>query len=707
FPKLYENVWPDFCLEHLLKNPRDCGEQCIDQAGRLHATFLKEGNSNAFIDINLVHKISPLSSLIPVRNWTCGFSFCEECLSPVAMSAFPKDCDHDHDEDEWCAEIYCKCGCSESWFDPDDDPAGIFCSWEDCQQNALPYVYFDIQTKQFFSFFEQHLNYLSDNPLCRCYWPYCSKAACEISDTVYDEMRTLLKSSYLSRLRETNWNSQDFPYLKDCSVHGVLARLFTHAFFYTQYRQILLLISQWAESSQDDPFEVAKILERIHSLIHSIQLPFLQLYSACLQKHPHPKIFYERGVIFFHQGRGLDSLSDIRKLIDWAEENHFEQLLTSDLYLQEGMGCSELGLYDKAIEALSKAIQKDPKNKEAYFERAVAYFEKGNFEESLKDFLVSEVRSIPIDHLQEEYAQFAYGLVRGLTSSLQESVKNFIPSMLCSLQGLGHGLWSLVTNPKEVSVELVIACRNIIDFFSNHTPVEVLQTLVPELKQLIKKRDVLTDYQRGELIGCIIGRYGTDFLLIAGISKGVKSFRDLKRANEILTLENMNQSLIKREFLEEFSYLWQKEAAQQIDQIRGTNGQAYQKLCQAIKEQKLSSHQIGKILCSSELVGKTGPIRPYRELKQLTKGMKGELQAHHIFEKRHMKALGYLDKEIANAPAQILTKGEHQALTNLLREKLPFDREYLKEEIWSAYQEVYKEYPRYLECIGHFLGEKP
>ena len=49
-----------------------------------------------------------------------------------------------------------------------------------------------------------------------------------------------------------------------------------------------------------------------------------------------------------------------------------------------------MGKYEQAIEALSAAIKKDPKNKAAYFHRAAAYFETGNFDEALNDYLRSD-----------------------------------------------------------------------------------------------------------------------------------------------------------------------------------------------------------------------------------------------------------------------------------------------------------------------------
>jgi tetratricopeptide (TPR) repeat protein len=96
-----------------------------------------------------------------------------------------------------------------------------------------------------------------------------------------------------------------------------------------------------------------------------------------------------RGMVLFHRGENLDSLADIRKFISYAENNRYQELLTLDLYLKEGCLLSESLSYDEAIIALTKAIEHDPKNVDAYFERAIAYFETGDFSKALSDYLAS------------------------------------------------------------------------------------------------------------------------------------------------------------------------------------------------------------------------------------------------------------------------------------------------------------------------------
>jgi hypothetical protein len=84
------------------------------------------------------------------------------------------------------------------------------------------------------------------------------------------------------------------------------------------------------------------------------------------------------------------------------------------------------------------------------------------------------------------------------------------------------------------------------------SPQEILSELAPEIKDLIGKWDQLKDEQRGEEVGYVIGKYGIDIFAGVGLTKAMKSYRELKRANNLLTFEAMaiskrNQSLIQLE----------------------------------------------------------------------------------------------------------------------------------------------------------------
>ena len=520
YPELYKNLWPDFCLEHL--EQFSCDDQKIDKVN--------------------IAQLSLYADQIPTTACRCDFRFCLQCQTPVARGVFLDENIWEEEEEHTYVMICYKCRCLKNWYDENNldadeddkrDEEIAIKYWQTCNHRAVPYKYFFIPSN--ILFLKQHLKYCRENPTCLCYWPYRSKRACEISNAIYHKMYHLVKNLSLRKP-----NSSGFPGFASLeNAYDILTSLFIHSFFYSQYRQVLLQLAQLEES------------DLIIKALDEMQPDFLHLYSECLEKHPHPKIYYERGMILFHQGKALDSLSDIRALIAWAE-NHHQELLTSELYLQEGTVYAELGLYDKAVVSLSRAIHKDPNNKQAYFERATAYFELGQFDLSLEDYLTSKIKPQPIPTESLDLISFSLGLTQGIVKGGSEAGAEFIPTLLSSMQGLGHGLWAFAQDPVQVSLAFAEAAQACIQFVKDHTSIEVLTSLVPELKELIETWDTLEKPKRGEITGYIIGKYGVDIFAGVGLTKGMKLYRELKKANTILTFEALvtsekNKTLIALE----------------------------------------------------------------------------------------------------------------------------------------------------------------
>lgn len=580
YPCIYDNdVWSDFCVAHLKQYPLQCGEYDTYVEGDF-PTFLKTGSSRFHVSEETLVKLSDYLDKIP-NIGRCGFRFCSECRVPLLRGVFDQsDFDNailedDPEDNGFRYEkignvIGEKCLYSKSWQDshlvdmrtrlwPGFWPHKLCKDW--CGKKAPPYNYFDVANQQFIPFLEQHLKYSQENPECLCYWPHRSQEAFKISDLMYRKVKYLVNESSLSGLIEQENPPVEFPYLKNRSSKGVVTGLFTHAFFYSQYREILLQLGQWMETlplsySWETIEDRQEEAEQLYDVIETIQPHFLTLYSDCLEKHPHPKIYYERGMIFLHQGRAVESLGDIRKMIEWAEKENIPDLLSSDLYLQEGTLNSELGLYDQAVTSLTKAIQKNPQNKEAYFERSVAYLELGDFDASLDDYLISGIRPKPIAKTSRDKLDFAFGLMRGISQGSLQGGVEFFPSMFSSLGGIGQGLWVFVKDPVNASFDLVDSVQSCVQFVRKNSGLEIISALVPELRDLIGNWDNLSQEARGDLTGQIIGKYGVDIFagaaLTKGVTKGVAAFKNLRRANNLLTVEAMsisaeNRALIKLE----------------------------------------------------------------------------------------------------------------------------------------------------------------
>lgn len=261
---------------------------------------------------------------------------------------------------------------------------------------------------------------------------------------------------------------------------------------------------------------------------------FSLIYKDHLLHELNSRVLYERGQIFFDQGDITSCLVDIDALITAGYS------LPEEMLLQVGKAYNDTNQYNQAIKILSEAIQKNPKHKEAYFERAIAYFELGDFSKSLDDYLASSSRSTLISKqgLQYKHLKFSAGISTGILKGGLNSFCNFPPSLLSTFYGLSTTLWAFASNPIGHSVEFVEAAYEIIEYIKTNATAEIIATLIPELKECIQKWDNLDEQTKGYYIGHVIGQYGVDCLIWRGSLQTVKAFQRLKRANIALTLES-------------------------------------------------------------------------------------------------------------------------------------------------------------------------
>lgn len=266
------------------------------------------------------------------------------------------------------------------------------------------------------------------------------------------------------------------------------------------------------------------------------------------QCRKNPRAYYESGVLHFLRGNVIEAIEDgitFLKKVDADAD-------LSSVYLQLGEAYSETLEYDKAIECLTKAIKASPENKQAYFERAVAYFENGQFDQALEDYLVSNIKPKSLSLEAEDFVSFASGISIGAKNGGVQAGVEFIPSLLSSLHGIGETLWTFAQDPIHVSQDFVESAIDCFNFVRSSTSQELLETIVPELKDLIGNWDQLAPDKRGEGTGFIIGKYGVEIFASAGVIKGMQFFRQLKRANSLLNLQaaalsERNRSLIVAE----------------------------------------------------------------------------------------------------------------------------------------------------------------
>lgn len=271
----------------------------------------------------------------------------------------------------------------------------------------------------------------------------------------------------------------------------------------------------------------------------------------CIARHSDPRALIDRGLFDYLDGGILDALDRIGAALKKATPEETNEIRDKALLLK-GRSELEAGLYADAILTLSEFIDKNPNNHDVYVERAGAYFELGDFDSSLNDYLASQIKPEPIPLNAQDMIAFSLGLTKGIAHGGVEAGAEFIPSILSSLHGISQGLWAFAQDPVQISKNFVNASQNCIQFIKEHSLKEAFDTLVPELKDLIEKWDQLEQVKQGEIVGNIIGKYGVDIFIAGGVAKGMKAFRELKRANDLLTFEAMaiserNRALIKLE----------------------------------------------------------------------------------------------------------------------------------------------------------------
>ncbi|MCF7806703.1 MAG: hypothetical protein K9M07_05015 [Simkaniaceae bacterium] len=313
------------------------------------------------------------------------------------------------------------------------------------------------------------------------------------------------------------------------------------------------------------------------------------LYDRCIKEHGTVGSYYQRGMISFSNGDYSSAFFDIRDFIDQGgSEEHFSYQMLGETQI-------ELGLFNEAIHSLSKAIDIDPKKKETYLFRAIAYFEQGNFEKSLDDYLSSNGSLKYIDPGNKKSFDFAKGLITGAQGGGKDAIVELAPSIYSSAKGLAHGLWSFACDPIHVSQDFVDSCQKIIQYLSQEGVLNTLQIVVPEMKELVERWPNLSQEARGEKMGYIIGKYGTDSLACLGVMNGAKYFKNLSRANRVLTIDAIKDAK-KAKRIKKVSDQWWEKTSPLLEELKKQEGRFDQNLAKAFRNQNLNETQVRKIL---------------------------------------------------------------------------------------------------------------
>ncbi len=202
------------------------------------------------------------------------------------------------------------------------------------------------------------------------------------------------------------------------------------------------------ELKENYPKNVARLQKAEKKINHLYE----EIFAWCAEHHDEPGAYYQRGLQQFYLGKMEDAVDNMANFIKLAEKDT-DIVLPPTAHVFTGKIQAEMGLYHDAINTLSKVIENDPANKEAYLERAFAYFETGDFSLSLNDFITSGYKRSCEDTLQHnvDYAAglIAGGLVAGSLQGTAQAVAEMPYLVFDSLRGLSHALWSATCKPSR------------------------------------------------------------------------------------------------------------------------------------------------------------------------------------------------------------------------------------------------------------------
>jgi len=239
------------------------------------------------------------------------------------------------------------------------------------------------------------------------------------------------------------------------------------------------------------PIRFTEAAEALSKDFANISDFFYEKYCRCLAKHKDPVSLYERGRIAMDRGLTVDFVDDLFSLIEIGYQP------TEEMNLELGKSYNDSSQYHHAIKVLSEVLNKNPELKEAYFERAVAYFETGELQLALSDYLNFGKHPQLMKDPNAHYFLFSVGLGVGCAKGGLDSTIHFFPTLFSTIYGLGKGLWALVDDPIGVSKEIVDEAATSLDYLKNNLNAELLTTLVPELKDCLLQWDQLDEQKKG------------------------------------------------------------------------------------------------------------------------------------------------------------------------------------------------------------------
>lgn len=290
-----------------------------------------------------------------------------------------------------------------------------------------------------------------------------------------------------------------------------------------------------------------------------ITCAYIEIFEELSKKGNGNLAFYhDYGLLAYLNNNFEKSFELLSALIDNAQNTGQLDQLRANVYHKLGSVCVEVMAYDKAIKYLSDAIQLDPSSKETYFNRATAYFETGQFDLAIEDYLMSDKgKSTSVKRSAPK--EFVEALIKSTRQGVSEAFEDFFPSLWSSVHGIQTTIWAVHPLNSE-SLENVKSFANACyemgkctAEYCKNVDWSTVDDCILEIKTLYEKFDQLSAKERGELFGHAIGKYGIDAVVCSFTGaaivkgpgyavKGASAFRKLRKANRACILEGMAAS---------------------------------------------------------------------------------------------------------------------------------------------------------------------
>jgi hypothetical protein len=468
--------------------------------------------------------------------------------------------------------------------------------------------YLDYDFHVYDKFLEEQLLHFKVNPHCQCYWPEYSKEAGRINDAAYLLFKNLLETTALSKLINEK-DEQAYllaNFFWELNLHGLSVSCVARTFWFSHYYRLCLHLLEYAYEDYDAQSMTRKEFNQIYIKINTALLQLAQefgpYYETCLKNHPSTSIESEIEFLRLLYPSLKSYSSDVRRnkidiemqklqqefdetisikgrslgipkrskshLVDlYKKENYTNShKFFAEFYLYQGLYLNDILSFQIAIEKFDTAINYDNKNKLTYLARAYANFELKNFEQALADYAIAKSLEITPPLLADfswnfadskcailpkNKLDFSKGFILGGMEGFNANAKEFIPSVLHTVTGIGQGLWVFAKNPVHISQEFIENVCLYVELSRDYLESGDLEDIIPEMNKLLLCWEALTDFEKGRQVGSIIGKYGIDIFLTGKTIQLARKFTEVKYANGALTLEACESYIQRKALLEE------------------------------------------------------------------------------------------------------------------------------------------------------------